>query len=262
MNIFYCSDENYMPITLASVRSLVEHNPNANIFIIVPPDGVDEKWRGLLPKGTKIIQAPAGAISARAENAFRILPAAAYMRLLIPKLCPKINRAIYLDCDTIISADLTELFDFDLRGSALGAVYDQGTTDWMKKQNAAMRLNEFHPLINSGVLLMDCKKWRDENIAEKILALDSVVPDRLDNDQGLINKYFADKFLCELPVEYNFMLSSIIFHDWDRGADAAIVHYTGPHARPWLEETQNPKLAPYFDLWKKYSEGDGPRPRA
>ena len=48
----------------------------------------------------------------------------AYARLLAASLLPSHNRIVYLDADTVIYADVAELYDADLGGNPLGAVRD------------------------------------------------------------------------------------------------------------------------------------------
>jgi lipopolysaccharide biosynthesis glycosyltransferase len=74
-----------------------------------------------------------------------------YARLDIDKI-PGLERCIYIDIDVVVNSGLKELFETDLEGTVIGAVEEGGGK------------------MNSGVLLIDVVRWRQENLSEKILA--------------------------------------------------------------------------------------------
>ena len=48
-----------------------------------------------------------------------------YHRLMLPRLLPHLDRAIWLDCDLLVEADVTDLWELDLEDGALLAAEDQ-----------------------------------------------------------------------------------------------------------------------------------------
>ena len=104
-------------------------------------------------------------------------------RLMIPELCPELDRAIYLDADIMVNLDVTELWDTDLRGCPLAAVREPGTS------------NLYY---NAGVLYMDLKRLRaDGNFLQRCLDVlqesDAQWP-----DQDAMNILYAEQIL---PLE-------------------------------------------------------------
>lgn len=71
------------------------------------------------------------------------------IRLALPFILRNEKRALWLDCDTIVNADISELFDIDLEGCYMAAAKEP--------------LRSRYPLIyvNAGVLLMDLDRLSD-----------------------------------------------------------------------------------------------------
>ena len=90
---------------------------------------------------------------------------AAYYRLGIPEVLPKnIEKALYLDGDTIVEQDLKELWDTDISNYMLGAIEDVEGID------SRIRLDLPDKYFNSGVLLLNLNKLRETNLLEDSLS--------------------------------------------------------------------------------------------
>nr|WP_313709383.1 DUF4422 domain-containing protein [Brucella intermedia] len=55
-----------------------------------------------------------------------------YYRLYIPDVCSHYERVVYIDGDTIVRGDVSDLFEIDLNGKPLGAVQDCVMTNFRK----------------------------------------------------------------------------------------------------------------------------------
>lgn len=97
---------------------------------------------------------------------------AMYLRLLIPALLPRADRAIYLDCDVLVEADLAELAETDISDALLAAARDPVIPTVSSPEG----LPNYHelglapdtPYFNSGVLLLNLKQWREENVTASV----------------------------------------------------------------------------------------------
>jgi lipopolysaccharide biosynthesis glycosyltransferase len=101
----------------------------------------------------------------------RRLPRTAYARLLIPaKLSDYEGRLLYLDCDTLVVTSLAPLRDLALEGHVLAAVADDLTADpaHHRARNALIGLPEGMRYFNSGVLLIDLPKWREQDVSGRV----------------------------------------------------------------------------------------------
>ena len=97
---------------------------------------------------------------------------AAYYRLLIPNLLPECcQKAIYLDCDLIVTRDLGELWDIEIGNNYLLAVqefltpYVSSPAGLMNYKELGISLNAKY--FNSGVLVINLEKWRANNAVAK-----------------------------------------------------------------------------------------------
>lgn len=148
-----------------------------------------------------------------------------YLRLFIPQLFPALNKAVYLDADTIVLADVAKLYDHHLAQALVGAVSDPFIANdpiTSRYARVAIGVPAAHYL-NSGVLVMNLKAMRAVDFTDHFLSLlhdyhfESVAP-----DQDYLNAIVQERVLWMDP-------------SWNRQNDsglAQIVHYN-LFAKPW-----------------------------
>lgn len=127
----------------------------------------------------------------------------AIYKFSIPNILPHLDKVIYLDGDTIIKEDLTELYNYDLGDNYLGAVKDTGGLSRTFYRLCAEKVFYF----NSGVLLMNLKTMRENNIPDKLIEYRKHgYNDFMDQDS--LN-YILRNRVRELPFRYNTQLAFI-----------------------------------------------------
>lgn len=84
-----------------------------------------------------------------------------WFRLLFPILCPQVDKVIFLSgCPTIVMDDLGELYNTDLENYYLAATLDIfENVNEIKKYK--LSIDSYR---NINIMLMNCKKMRDDNI--------------------------------------------------------------------------------------------------
>ncbi|MDR2413129.1 MAG: glycosyltransferase family 8 protein [Rickettsiales bacterium] len=123
-----------------------------------------------------------------------------WARFLFPELAPNIGKAIYLDSDIVIMNDIQELYDLDLEEKAVAAAPEIWHLSRQSEQTKIERQKKFgysenHIYFGSGTLVLDCEKWREENIAQKIFEIGREWGEKLVYpDQDALNIYFADNY--------------------------------------------------------------------
>lgn len=178
------------------------------------------------------------------------LSLAAYSRFLIPKLKKDLNKAVYLDVDVVVNGDIADLYNQDLEGYVIGAVQDffdtvpdKGKINCIKK-GCGVSLDACY--FNSGVLLIDCEKWREKVKIEDLLEIERKYRNtRILNDQDILNKYFENNYKI-LPEKFNYCGQD--FGDGKR--DYVVRHFIG-HTKPWHVQPLPGKIMPknIGDFW-------------
>jgi lipopolysaccharide biosynthesis glycosyltransferase len=100
---------------------------------------------------------------------------ATYLRLLIPELVPKqFDRVIYLDSDLVVEEDLGQLWEEEI--SDFPALAVQGYVNPYVSCPGALPdtyqllgLSPDTPYCNAGVMVMNLKRWRTEEIGRRAL---------------------------------------------------------------------------------------------
>jgi lipopolysaccharide biosynthesis glycosyltransferase len=164
--------------------------------------------------------------------------APAYYRISIPELFDEsVERAIYLDCDLIIKGDLQDLWEVELDGHAVAAAENIARSTHVK--SGLPQADYF----NSGVLVIDLVKWREQGIPEKIRAFKLEHPELIaTNDQCALNGVFRGHWNRLTP---HWNMQSGIYNEtgqvkqikeagtFDKAVwSPSIIHFIG-WAKPW-----------------------------
>lgn len=90
-----------------------------------------------------------------------------YSRLFLDELLPlEIERVLYLDGDVLVNDSLGDLWNLNMQGKCAAAVTDSLGEEYYELFN----LSKSAHYCNSGVILIDLKKWREESISDKIVS--------------------------------------------------------------------------------------------
>lgn len=149
-----------------------------------------------------------------------------YRYLFADMLPPEITKIIYLDADIICKGDILPLWQTDLQGKVLAAARDYGedrSCDRIGLKNGRY--------FNSGVLLMDLTKWRQQKLTQKLFQwLEQVGGTKiLWGDQDALNGVIDGEF-TELPKKYNgIVINNTTLNE---NLELVIVHYID-YVKPW-----------------------------
>ena len=95
-----------------------------------------------------------------------------YYHLLIGDLLPnELNKCLYLDVDICVCKDLAELFNIDIEENYVAGVIDINFYFSEEKKYKRLNISSMKPYINSGVIVMNLKKIRENNITQKFYEL-------------------------------------------------------------------------------------------
>lgn len=175
-----------------------------------------------------------------------------YYRISIPLLLPsEIKKVLYLDSDLILKDDISKLWSIELKDNFLAAVE---LINANKKHLKGIIPDSF-PYFNSGVLLMDLDKWRENNISSKVIQFIQDYQDKIIWwDQDSLNAVLYDKWL-PLPLKWNQQTNFFDINIKNTSKkneieesikNPSIIHYTGLH-KPWEYIDNHPYKYEYYN---------------
>lgn len=189
-----------------------------------------------------------------------------YYRLKLPSILSKYDKCLYLDGDIIVNGDLAELYRNNITDHWIAGVRAPGyyyPNDWVEKHTKEIGLPSISNYVNAGVLLINLKEFRKNNLEEKMISL---IPKRFSSqDQDILNLCCYDKIKI-LPVKYNFMTKytkyengAIVIEKQDRDIfgeeeckmameSPIIIHYADK-VKPWQDSS-----VVLYNVWQEYSK--------
>lgn len=97
-----------------------------------------------------------------------------YYRLFIPSLYPNYDKILYLDCDIVVTGDVSKLYNTNIGNNLVGATSDQFVLCTPKVHSyvkEALGYNKLGDYFNAGVLIMNLKEMREQNFEEQFVDL-------------------------------------------------------------------------------------------
>lgn len=259
--VFACS-ENFVPYLSVAVQSIIDNaSPERRYDIVVLTRNISPASMITLTRQTNSDNVGVGFLDVDAALGDIELPhhghfrPETYFRLLAPQLLPNVDKALYLDSDLIVDADVAPLFDVDVTGYKLAATRDADTIGQIDGYDATvgpylkneLGMRDPHEYFQAGVLLMNLAELRRTVTPEEFLDLSTQRMWRW-LDQDVLNKVVNGEYV-RVHMRWNYLM------DWqhlrrthiianapadvraeyeEAAADPAIIHFAGPDNRPWL----------------------------
>ena len=239
--IFYTIDDSYAPFLAVALNSAIKNSDpqrNYKAIVLYQDLGADNisRLQSLQTENFKIelmpIRANMEALDDRMSNRLRCdyFTLTIYFRLFIPSMFPQYDKGIYIDSDVVLTDDIAKLFDIDIGENYIGACNDLSIADippLVAYTEKAVGVNA-KEYINSGVLLMNLKKMRDDDLEGHFLSLlnkyhfDSIAPDQ-DYLNAMCNGkiYYLEEKWDTMPNDAKPMLT-----------ETSLIHYN-LFSKPW-----------------------------
>ncbi|QGM81272.1 glycosyltransferase family 8 protein [Otariodibacter oris] len=210
MNILFSSDNNYAKFLLVTIKSIINKN-NHKINFYIFDFGIDKKNKEKIKKlensNYKINFIP---IKKSDFNDFpktiEYISLATYARLYSTKyLPPDIDKILYLDIDIIVLGDLMPLWKTDINEFHIAACIDSFIEYKTNNYKKLIGLTEKDYYFNAGVLLINLKKWRTEDISQQSINWLKKYKNIIKyQDQDILNGIFMEK-VYYLDCRFNSM---------------------------------------------------------
>ena len=239
--IFFTIDDSYAPFLAVALNSAIKNSDpqrNYKAIVLYQDLGADNisRLQSLQTENFKIELMPIRAnmedLDDRMSNRLRCdyFTLTIYFRLFIPSMFPQYDKGIYIDSDVVLTDDIAKLFDIDIGENYIGACNDLSIADippLVAYTEKAVGVNA-KEYINSGVLLMNLKKMRDDDLEGHFLALlnkyhfDSIAPDQ-DYLNAMCNGkiYYLEEKWDTMPNDAKPMLT-----------ETSLIHYN-LFSKPW-----------------------------
>lgn len=214
INILYQCDNNYAPYTGVSMTSLFERNKKIeSIKVYILDDGINEENRDKLlltadRYGRTLEFIPTKEIVEYIKKCG--MPKyrggyTTYLKLFVSNYFVDkniyINRLVYIDSDTLILGDISELASMDMKENILAMVEDSVV---YRFKNRYIGLEEDDSYYNAGFVVFDMNKWIEQDITSKIKEhLVNVRASYANHEQDILNVLFKDSIM-RLNPKYNF----------------------------------------------------------
>ena len=264
-HIAFCMNDAYVPYVMVPVKSIAENHSNTSrkICLHILTDYISEintkrlydiveNYDNLLLQ-IHLIDSNTVLSDLKTGN----WPVHAWYRILLPKILPNtVEKVLYLDPDTIVTSNISELFIMDMTGKAIAAVLDILSFDDKTFIRCGYTMHKQY--ICAGVMMMNLDYWRKYHLADKIINWAKKNSERMTHpDQDAIN-YICQDIKIVLPLRYGF---THCFCEYDMFYkppyreqleqcidNPAIIHYCG--CVPWGREYH--KHIMHYE-WEKYN---------
>ena len=241
LKIVYAIDDNVYKLAAVSIASVLLNNKNHDIEIIILNSNLCQKAIDEYNKLKKIKDFTLTVVHVD-EQEFKGLPNAwltvtAWFRLKMAVVCPNIDKALYLDCDTICRRDLSYIWNQEFDNKSVFV-----TEEYMPQMLSKLNLQSKW-YFNSGVMLCNLAKWREKNLTPQLISCAF-------ENKNIIQ--YLDQDICNIFFDKDkkkFVQDSVFLtYDKPRPKNPVIIHFTGP--KPFKINCGNI----YKKEWWKYAK--------
>ena len=229
----------YVEQVMTTIKSICYHNRSIRFYLI--NSDFPNEWLKQLNKHLEKFDSEIINCRVTSEQISRYKTDISYtvfLRYFVADFV-KEDKALYLDCDLVVTKNLDDLFATDLQDYPLAAIRDFGGRAYFGRE-----------IFNAGVLLIHNALWKQENMTQKLIDLTNEWHDKVDQaDQSILNMLFENKWL-ELDFDYNHIVIHKQFTDYRLPVGQnypAIIHYLS-HRKPWKDLAAQT----YRDVWWYY----------
>ena len=293
VHIAYITDANYLYPTQVSVYSAIQNKcPNSTYHFYILTDNVSlqqarDAFKKMEQEDVKFRIVPQQKVlDIEFSDFLEHISSAAMLKFMLAEALSDVNRVIYIDSDTVVVKDLSELFNQDLEGNIAGGVPDIGTVA-QPGYLATIGYREKY-YYNAGMFLLDLFQMRKKDIGHQLNEFVRHNPNIIFIDQDAYNIILRKK-IKKLSYNYNCMASmyfdkykDLSFKNYLRYRllgkktlkskfiklyakelpllyrnlfkDVVIFHYFG-FTKPWRGKMKKEIFLLYYDIWNKYADG-------
>lgn len=269
--VMMCCDGNYIQHAAVFLVSLAQNNRSDQFQVVLACDDITieieekfsqtfETYKNINIQFSRVL----GNVVGNLPISFG-LTKESWGRIFIDEYFPPhVEKVFYFDVDMVVTGALTALLTMDVSGHLLAAVSIPGS-----KRTAVHGYDPSHGYFNSGVLVINLRKWREADRPGALIAYTKAHPERVnDPDQDALNGCFhAERLHLDFiwnaitPFFRSDSTLPLAADELERvRRDSRIVHFTG-QSKPWLFMCNHPRKADYLrylrmTAWRGYRYPD------
>lgn len=253
--IFWACDNDFVKYTVVSLQSAMENATKGNRYraYILHVDIEEEMQSKIKAMSRENFEISFVDVREYLESISDRLPIrdyyskTTYYRMFIAEMFPEYDKAIYIDSDTIVLGDMAELYHKDLKDFYVGAAHEQVMvqTDVYGEYVEKVLGIDRNYYFNAGLLLINCKAFRENKILEQFVALLDEYTFVVTQDEDYLNLLCKDNVLW-LEQQWNMEVFGEIPYAEDT---FKVLHYIMV-SKPWHYE--DCRFGEYF--WKYAKE--------
>ena len=203
--IFWACDNNFLKYTVVSLKSVMSNASRAYKYraYILHMDIEEEMQEKIKAMSEEFFDICFVNVKEYLSSISDRLPIrdyyskTTYYRMFIAEMFAEYDKAIYIDSDTVVLGDIAQLYHKDLGENYVGAANEQVMLqvdvygEYVEKVLGIDRKHYF----NAGLLLINCKAFRENKILEKFVALLDTYTFVVTQDEDYLNLLCKDKVL-------------------------------------------------------------------
>lgn len=231
----------YVEQVMTTIKSICYHNRSIRFYLI--NSDFPNEWLKQLNKRLEKFDSEIINCRVTSEQISRYKTDISYtvfLRYFVADFV-KEDKALYLDCDLVVTKNLDDLFATDLQDYPLAAVRDFGGRVYFGQE-----------IFNAGVLLINNVLWKQEQMIQRLIDLTNEWHDKVNQaDQSILNMLFENRWL-ELDFDYNHIVIHERFanYSFPNGQEyPGIIHYLSER-KPWQVHAGQT----YRDVWWYYHD--------
>ncbi len=238
--IFYACDDNFVKYMIVSLHSLIKNADRDRFYDVhILHTNISEKMKEktlrLCRENVRISFDDVSDYLSKIKDRLPVrhyYTKSTYFRIFIAEMFPEYDKAIYIDSDTIVRADISELYDTEPGDCLVGACHEQAMVQIDVYGSYAERVVGVsrHNFFNAGIILINSRLWRQTNLLDKFLHYLGEYNFVVTQDEDYLNLICKDRVYW-LDQRWNTAVTEGFKYPY--GIDEAkIIHYIMVN-KPW-----------------------------
>ena len=254
IQIFYACDDNFVKYTIVSLHSMQKNaSKEFKYHVHILHTGISDAMKErVLEMQNDCFEISFDDVTEYLVSISDKLPLrdyyskTTYYRLFIAEMYPEYDKAIYIDSDTVVQGDISELYRINIDDAYVGACHEQAMLQenvygtYVERVVGVPRYNFF----NAGMLVINCDRFRIRFVLDKFIEYLHMYNFVVTQDEDYLNLICKDHVFW-LDQRWNTEIFGELGYPIK---EAKIIHYIMTN-KPWHYAD-----CPYADIFWSYAK--------